>query len=605
MVFGLTLGGLTLSANPARAIEITNIQFLQCAPRACTIPFTLEMQITASGSAPFQGTFTWGDGAITQTIANNGSSSSFDVTHQYTVKGNYTLAVQIIDAGSATWRNSYKVSAYTAGYYGSMTVTTRIEGTGFVSALIRRAGDYEPIGATVQNTGSAFLAPFKVQFYAQDWAHLCDSESISLGLLPGQIAYIAVDTINFDINCGGFSLTPVWAKTTSTSWPSLNSTSPQMTITYLSSGYASASLSVQAVTPAITMATGAFAQVQYQVVNTGQFTIDFYDALNVNPGGSLLLYPQDLGNPYHSLTINRSAQVTSFNGIALFQSVGRIILQPGQSIYINRTIQAVVGSSASSILLGDTLSPKCLYSAVSGGDSSLACGLNNPNPVSMGVGVTITLTLQGATVIMSAVIPLGNGTVQFQGTVVNMGSGTAYMTTWFLFWKSTSPGTTYTLPSGTIFAPGTVTATASGLGSTTNYTVQFVAQGTGPAIYSNQVAFTTPAGATNPGGGGSTSSLNFIQAMIFQFASAAGMPPELLGFLIGLMVFGFAMLCMVLIVAKYDVDLPTEFWAGFFPALLIINVWLFFWPPLALVLIIVPEAILLANKFMSGGSASG
>lgn len=493
-----------------------------------------------------------------------------------------------------------------------MSVQTRIEGYGLIPALQRQKLDSESITAIVRNTGSALLTPFTVTMYCGSWANAEGVFTISQGLLPGAMAYVTFQAIGSSM-CDNVS--PVWAKTTSSSWPALNSTSPQMAITWSTSVSPAASFSITSTTPTVNVATGAYAKAQYLIVNTGQFSLDFYGTNQVTPANSLLLLPADLGNPTHALVMNGTTQQTLVGSTPLFQGVGRLVLQPGQSIYVNRTFQ-VVDATISSILLGDTLNAKCLDSpSANAPDSNTGCGnfllINQDGEIQpQGVGVSVTVSAVGATIQMVSAVSLGNGTEQFTGRVVTMGSNTAFLGTWFLFWKTAVPATQFKLLSGTVFSPGTVTATASGLAANTNYTVQFVVQGVGPAISSNTVTFTAAgcSGSSCSTGGGGTqgTSANFIQAAIFQFASAAGLPPELLGFIIGIIAFVTALLGIVVIESKAEVDLPPVFWAGFFPLMLVINVWLFFWPPLALILIIVPEAILIAREFLSGGGeASG
>lgn len=615
LLSGVALGGLTLFASqPAQAIEVTGVQFLQCSSRACTVPFTEEVVINVAGDSPFQGTFIWGDGGVSQVIVNNGTASTFDVTHSYTVAGNYTLAIQIQDALSSVWKNSYKVSAWKVGFFGQMSVSTRIEGYGIVNALQRERLDSETITAILQNTGSAYLQPWTVTFYASTWANQCGQKSVSQGLLPGDYAYLTIDTL--DLLCG--NLSPVWAKVTSTSWPALNSTSPSMTITWSTTATPNAGFILRSTVPSITMATGGFAILQYQIVNTGQFTLDFTGSVSMSPQNTMLVFPTDLGNPWHSLTVNASAQQVSFGGVGLYQGVGRIILQPGQSIFVNRTVQALSSVSSNSITLTDRVQGSCLLPPTANGlDSPFGCGnlvgntglTNGVQPQS--ISVSVSLSIAGSSIAMSAAIPLGNGTEQFQGTVITLGSNIPFLNVWFVFWKTAVPGTQFTLQAGTVYAPGTVTATATGLAPNTNYTVQFAAQSTGPAIFSNQVGFVTAGGCTGtgcagPGGSPGSTPGNFVQGFLFFLSAASGIPAEIFGFFLGLVLIG-VFLMAVLIIPAYlgvkDLEVPELVWAALIPTLVIVNVLFFLWPSWVLILVVVPEAVLLASYFLRGGEA--
>lgn len=579
------------------------------------MPFTEELVLSVSGSSPFTGTFVWGDGGVSQSISNNGTTSIFDVTHSYTVVGNYTLAVTIQDAAGSVWKNTYKVSAWKTGFFGLASVSARIEGYGIVSALQRMRNDQETITVFFQNTGSAYLAPITATFYAGSWANQCDQELSSLGLLPGDWGYLTW-VGNYNFLCEG--QTPVWAKITSTSWPALNATSPQMSVTWSTTTAPSATFTVRSTVSTATAAVGAYSILQYQIVNTGQFTLDFYGSAATSPVNSAILFPADLGNPSHALTVNQSAQQVSFGGAALYQGVGRILLQPGQAMYVNRTFQVVASSGTSSITLTDTLQSKCPISLrAGGGDSYLACGLQVGSTYGLGAGtgqvsVSISLTIAGASIAMTAAIPLGNGTEQFQGTVVSMGSNTPFLTVWFVFWKTAAPATQYTLQAGTIYAAGTVTATATGLAPNTNYTVQFAAQSSGPAITSNQVAFVTQGGCTGTGCAGGTGSgagsppANFVLGFLFFLSSASGVPVEIFGFFLGLVLIATFLLA-VLVIPRYlgaeSIEIPELVWAALIPTLVIVNVLFFLWPSWVLILVIVPEAILLASYFMRGGEA--
>lgn len=603
LAFGLMLGGLTLFAStPARAIEISGVTFLQCTSRACTVPFTQEISFQASGAPPMVGNFAWGDGVSTQYIQNNGTSVTFDVSHRYTVKGNYTLNVTVTDEAGAIWTSYYKVSAWTAGYTGAAAVSARIEGYGIIPALQRSSSEKGPIMGIVTNTGSAYIQPWEIEFFDGTWGHRCWTQTVTEGLVPGAMAYVAAsgDAI---FGCGQVSPGTVnyWVRVTSSSWPSLNGTSPVMPISFADSE-PTADFVINAVTPTISVGIGSYVKEQYQIVNTGQFTLDFYGSFTESPSNSLLLMPADLGNPTHSLLMNGTAQQRLVGSTQLFQGVGRLILQPGQSVYVNRTIQAISAVQSGSVVLTDTIQPKCIDQS---GDSVNACDLLILGLRPHSVTVNVQVTEVGATIQMVSAVPIANGTEQFTGVVITMGSNTPYLSVLFRFWKTSTPATTYDLAAGTIFSPGTVQAVASGLSASTNYTVEFVAQGVGPEITSNAVNFVTAGGCTGTGCAGTApSSQIWVTSFLYFLSSASGVPAEIFGLFFGMMLIGAFLLFLIVIpsVVGADVDLPEFVWMGVLLLLVIVNVLLFLWPSWVIILIVVPEAIMLAGKFMSPSS---
>lgn len=608
LLFGGTLGVLTLTAPPARAIEIAYATFTGCPSRTGAIPLTCTITVSASGAPPIVGQFGWGDGANTNLIENNGTNSLFVATHTYSVKGNYSLTVNLTDVVGATWRTTYKVSAWAVGYLGTAAVSATIEGYGLVTALQRMTSDEEGFTAYVHNTGSAYISPLTVTFYGDTWGTVCATNTIS-DLIVGGWAYTTAS--GFNINAACDTVTQIWVKVTSSSFPALNGTSPKMTVAW-SAVEPAIGLSLRATQTQISVPLGGYALIQYQVTNIGFFSLDFYDTPVQNPLGSFALMPADLGNPAHALIINGTTTQTILGSTALFQGLGRILLQPGQSIYINRTIQALGSTTQStSLTITDSALPRCpVYPVSPTPDNSLACGLSITPSLTPSVTITVSVTQIGATILMLVANPLGNGSEQFIGQIVSIGSSSGFLTTSFIFWKSADLTNRSQVSGPTMTQPGTVTVSVIGLTAGTNYSVQFSVQGVGPQIFSNVIQFVTAgvcsgAGCSNNPPPNTPS--NFVAAFLTFLGAAAGVPAEIFGLLFGLAIIGTFILFLLVVSSHLEVDIPLEVFMGLLWMLVIVNVVLFLWPSWIIVLMFVFTGILLWWSLTGSGrgEASG
>ena len=603
----------------ARAIEISSVAFVQCPTRTCTVPFNLEVRIVASGAPPFSGYFYWGDNVNTTVTVNNGTSSTFDVVHRYTVKGNYSLLVTIVSNDSAGWSSIYNVVAVQGiSWIPTAALTVAMEGQGYVNQLYRQKGDFETFTAFVHNTGYAAVLPVTVTFYGGSWANPCGSWSIG-ALDVGAWGYA---TTNPAVATACESKTPVFAKATSSTYPSLNASSPAMIVNW-SNTVPGASVSVRISLNTISAPTGGWApHVSYFVKNTGSFSLDWYDTPTQSVTGAFLLIPNDLGNPYDFLTVYDGAtaygflqrfgerQVPGQNGPNPFVGVGRIVLQPGQEIEIDRSFQALGTPSASgtSLTIQDPLSPKCLAQG-SPPDYTYACGASVGAPIGATATVNAVISNTGASIIMASVLNLANGTSQFFGQVFSIAPGSGTLSTKFIFWKTALPGTTYFVNAAPLSSPGTVSATVTGLASVTNYSVQFAVQGTGPPIYSNILNWQTSAGCSGPAcgtaGGAGSGTQSFTNAFLFWMSQAAGIPAPVIGFVIGMAFMGFVLIAVLLMLSKFEIDPPPELFVGVILTVLIFNVVLFLWPDWVLAIVIVAEALALWNRYSSSGAGVG
>lgn len=590
---------------PARAIEIQNVAFSGCNLRTGAIPLVCTLSLTVSGASPILGTFVWGDGTVTQQIQNNGTNNLFSVSHTYTVKGNYTLHANLTDAVGAIWQNSWRVSALAVGYSGAASVSATIEGYGLVAALQRMSADSETFTAYVKNTGSAWIGSMTVTWYGNNWGTVCTTQTNAISSLAvGQWAYATAQSF---WSCG--EPTSIWVKVTAPGFPSLNGTSPKMTVSW-SAGMPAVGLQIRAIQNSLTLPLGGYGLLQYQVTNTGYFSLDFHDTVAQDPLGSFVLMPSDLGNPSHSLFINNTQNPSLAGTLALFQGLGRILLQPGQSVLVNRTVLAVNGGGLTDLHITDTLYPACPTTpGANGVDSDLACGLSMFPPQPASVNLAIALTQTGASILMLTANPLGNGTEQFIGQIVSVGPGSGFLVTGFVFWKSADVTNRSQVAGPTMSSTGTVTVSVTGLKGGTNYSVQFFVQGVGPAVYSNTLAFVTSGFCTGVGCGGVSPPVtppNFIAAFLTILASASGVPAEIFGYLFGLALIGTAILFLLVVSSSLKVDIPPLLFMGLLWLLLIINVVLFLWPDWIIVLMFVFTGLLLWRELSSSGSeASG
>lgn len=613
ITLGLSLGVLSFATGPARAIELNNITFLGCPARFCPVPFTMEVQVTVSGSPPFTGVFTWGDGTNLTSYSNNGTTSSFDVSHQYTVKGNYSLRIILRGADGAQWQSTYKVSALGGSFLGTATVRAWIEGQGYVNQLYRKDSDQETITAYVQNTGSAYFGPVTVTFMAGGGSGaLCDVASFN-ALVPGGAGYVVWNPVHAGvISCTINHLTPVWVYVKSSSVPAMNVSSPKMIVNW-STTTPAAGVTVVASTYNTAGPTGGFTQpITYYIKNTGTFSVDVHGSPTQSVTGALALYPNDLGQPADSLVVNGSQQQALLGTYALFQGVGRAIIQPGETLSVNRSLLALGAITATpgqstAVTLTDLLDPLCPIPTTSERgtpiDASFWCGFsvmpNNPS-----ISVTVTITAQGASIYMVAAVNLGNGTVQFVGQITAIAPGSGTLSTEFDFWKTANVSTLASIAGQPMSSPGQVTAVASGLSPKTNYSVQFVVKNPSVTIASNVILFVSGSG---PGTGGSTGNptQTFTDAWLFWVASSAGVPMEIIGFAVGMAILGFTLFAVLLIASKVDLDIPPELFVGVLLVCLIVNVGLFLWPSWSLAIVIVAEALLLWDRYSARGSAGG
>ncbi len=577
----------------------------------------MQLQLTVSGSPPFTGVFTWGDGTNLTAYANNGTTSFFDVSHQYTVKGNYSLRVVVRGADGAQWESMYKVSALGGAFLGTANVKAWIEGQGLVNQLYRRSNDQETITAYVQNIGSAYFGPVTVTFRAgAGGGTYCDQASIN-ALVPGGKGYVTwnpnhADVIGCDIN----HRSPVWVYVTSSAWPSLNVSSPKMIVNWSDTVTPTAGVSIIASSYNTIGPTGGFATpVSYSIKNTGSFSLDVHDSPTQSITGALALYPADLGQPADSLVINGSQQQALLGSYALFQGVGRAIIQPGETLVVNRTIQALGAVTAtpgqsSAVTLTDLFTTMCpLYTVFEGSkpiDATYWCGfMVSPNYPS--VSVTVTITAQGASIYMVAAVNLGNGTAEFIGQINSISQGSGTLSTEFDFWETADVSTLASISSTPMSSPGQVSAVVSGLKAATNYSVQFLVKNPSVTIASNVVAFTSASGPSGGGGGAASGTQSFTDAWLFWVSQSAGLPMEVVGFIIGLALVGFTVAAVLLLFSKLDFefDFLPELLMILILVVLIVNVALFLWPSWILAIVIVAEALVLWSRLFERGSAGG
>ncbi len=644
LAIGLAAGFLPLTTQPAKALEKFSLLGTNGSPtgfwgfdalsnsfsgsyRQGKAPFTViaaSSGISWTGSYPITFSFVWGDGSAN---VSSQACSSCSVSpliggivlpgvgvgmamHTYNAAGTYTAFVNVSDSAGVFRSDGYHVNVFSASP-SSFGWRVFIEGQGLVANLSRQTYLAQPIMAFLYKNGSSpMIGEWSATWYMDTWSNPIYTQSFTKTVLPDEyFPFFWPGNIPQVITAPGTH--QFWVKTSCVGCSGFgaNVSSPKMTVVYTASTVIP-SMTISQVSGTITnLQPNQVALVRYHITNPSSFTIAWFDQI-VNTGAlTVVPEPANLFNQYGPV-INGTIQtyiVQQFvtSGTPVLTDEGNFpitnlgyLLQPGQDVIITQEITAI-----STINLATTspvsyqFTPYAAASCTSATSSlSASCGIGG-NPVT----ATTSITTGGpapASITTLYGQQIGNGSVVFAGAVNSMGTSTL-MQVWFSF--TVPNGTTYLTPQHLITAVTTVQDYEQGL-PVGNYSLTMLATTSiGQSLNGGTVTFTV--GLSIPSNNPTANSQGFTQSMLFAFASLSGVPAVIFGAIVG---FGL-ILTGVMFFIFLDIREPTFLMLWLLVAV-VINVWLFLWPSIVLLLIIVPEGILLYEKFTggsSGGEASG
>ncbi len=639
LALGLAAGFLPFATAPASALSKPSLLGTNGSPTSFTgidaassvnsgsyrvgkAPFTVLATTTAlgwSGAYPITYSFVWGDGATNvsyQTClacnVNPGvaglpflPANIAAAMHTYNVAGNYNAIINVSDALGVSRADSYKVQVYASSPTFAVKWRAFIEGQGLVANLSRQVNLGQPITAYIFNNATYPVIDPTVTWYEDSWANPIYSQSFTKTVFPGgYFPMIWPGNIPTVITAPGTH--QFWVKT-SCSTCTANVTSPKMTVIYTVVTVAPV-MTVNLLTgPIQNLQPGQTAIIQYRITNPSSFTINWLDAPTLTSGAFVIPDPGVIALQYGPV-INNTIQTYILQPNALAANAAPptdqgnypmtnlgYLLAPGQSINITQEVNNPAANSAQ--LSGGFQVVFTPYAAASCTAPTTTvqvfCAIGG-NPVTATTQVS-TGGPPPASITTSYGQQIGNGSVILAGTVNSMGQATL-MQAWFRF--TVPNGTTYTTPQHLVTAVGVIQDYEQNLPTGNNFTLTFLAlTSLGQSLNGGTVTFTV--GLSVPSNSPTANGQGFTQSMLFAFASLSGVPAVIFGAIVG---FGL-IVTGVMFFIFLDIREPTFLMLWLLVAV-VINVWLFLWPSIILLLIIVPEGILLYEKF-TGGSSGG
>ncbi len=637
LAFGLAAGFLPLSAAPAKALSKPSLLGTNGSPTMFTgidaalsatsgsyrvgkAPFTILATTTAlgwSGAYPITFAFVWGDGGTNvstqaclacNVLPGVGGlpflpANIAAAMHTYNVAGNYNAILNVSDALGTFRSDSYKVQVYASSPTFVVKWRAFIEGQGLVANLSREVNLAQPITAYIYNNASYPIINPTVIWYEDSWANPIYSQSFTKVIFPGGY-FPMIWPGNIPVVTTAPGTHHFWVKT-SCSGCSANVTSPSMTVIYTTSTVAP-SMTVTLLTGTISnLQPGQTAIIQYRITNPSSFTINWIDVPTLTNGAFVIPDPAIIALQYGPV-INNTVQTYILQSNALaanapppsdqgnypMTNLG-YLLAPGQSVDIT---QEVNNPAANTIQMSGgfqvVFTPYIAASCTSPTTTTQAFCAFGGNPVTATTQVT-TGGPAPASITTSYGQQIGNGSVILSGTVNSMGQATL-MQAWFQF--TVPNGTTYTTAQHLVTAVGVIQDYEQNLPVGSNYTLTFLAlTSLGQSLNGGTITFIV--GLSVPSNSPTANGQGFTQAMLFAFASLSGVPAVIFGAIVG---FGLIMVGVMFFIFL-DIREPTFLMLWLLVAV-VINVWLFLWPSIALLLIIVPEGILLYEKFTGGSS---
>lgn len=641
LAFGLALGPILFAAPPVKALEKFSFLGTNGSPtffegidaassnlagsyRVGKAPFTVVAFTTAQGwlgSYPITYSFLWGDGAAnvsTQSciscnalpaLGGLGTPGIVGAYHVYNVAGTYNAIINVSDVMGVYRSDTYQVQVYASSATASGW-RVFIEGAGLVANLSRQTYLSQPIMAYLYKNGTSTLPTgFTASWYMDTWANMIYSQTFTQAILPGEYFPFA-----WPGNVPQVITTPgthqFWIKTScpGCSGFGANVTSPKMTVVYTSSTIAPAMTATQISGSVANLQPGQSTVLQYRITNPSSFSINWYDQLSLT--GGVFIQPEPvLTFAQYGPVINNTVQTYIVQpyvasgtppaaidiGAYPFTNLGYIV-QPGQTVLVPQEVYYPLTTSTQfSGGMQVSFTPYAAASCVLPTTTSGASCAFGGSPVT----ATTSITTGGpapASIETGYGQQVGNGSVVLVGYVNSLGSSTA-MQTWFQF---VSPnGTTYTTQTQIITSVTTVKYYLTGL-PTGNYTLQFFATtSTGLNLIGSIVTFTVGLtfGSNNPASTGES----FTQGFLYGVASAAGMPAEFVGLILGIVLMMGALVFLALLQSMFDIELPWFVWAGQMIIVVIVNTLFFLWPSWVDLILVVFEGLIIWSMFSEGG----
>ncbi len=633
LAFGLAAGFLPLSATPAKALVKNSLLGTNGSPteffgldavsytnagsyRVGKAPFTIVAETTGagwSGSFPLTFSYVWGDGAsnvstqacfgcnVLPGVGGIALPNLAIAMHTYNVAGNYNLIVNLSDNLGNFRSDSYPVQVYSVNPVFAVKWRAFIEGQGLVANLSRQTSLGQPIMAFIYNNATYPIIKPTVVWYEDSWANPIYSQSFAQTVFPGGY-FPMVWPGNIPIVVTAPGTHQFWVKT-SCFGCSANVTSAKMTVIY-TNAIVAPSITATITSGAISnLQPGQTAIVKYLISNPSSFTINWLDQVSLINNLFVVPDPPTLALQFGPV-INNTVQVyilqpavsvgtappATDQGNYPFTNLG-YLLAPGQSVVItqeinNPSVTQTAFSGGLQVSFIPYIAASCT-APTTGASASCAFG-GNPT------FATTTITVGGpapASITTSYGQQIGNGSVVFAGTVNSMGSATV-MQAWFQF--TVPNGTTYTTAQHLVTAVGVVQDYEQNLPVGNNYTLTFLAlTSLGQSLNGGTVTFIV--GLNVPSNSPTADGQGFTQNMLFAFAQSAGIPAVILGAIVGMAV----IVVGVIMFLALDVR-NTTFLMMWLLIATVLNVWLFLWPSVILLLIIVPEAIMIYEKFAHG-----